>query len=110
VRSFPADCSCSRPTIPGYWSYLKGILPAFFDFHEQPGPWPDDPEGRTLREIVARSKGLTILRAQARKLELDGDELERRVAALPEPDFDANKPGYEGGDARAPRRHARRRR
>src|SRR5262249_48398464 len=31
----------------GYWRYLQEVVPAFFEFHEQPRPWPDAPKGRT---------------------------------------------------------------
>ena len=45
---------------PDYWAYMTRLLPVFFDFREQPGPWPDAPEGRSRREILARSRGLKI--------------------------------------------------
>ena len=38
---------------PGYWKYVRGVVPVFFDFHERIGRWPDAPKGRTRREIVA---------------------------------------------------------
>src|SRR5436305_8912724 len=49
---------------PGYWRYLRSVLPVFFDFTEQHGPWRDAPRGRTRREIIARSKGLPLLRGR----------------------------------------------
>ncbi len=39
---------------PAYWQYLAAVIPRLFDFHPQRGPWPDAPEGRTRREILAR--------------------------------------------------------
>src|SRR5207237_9204487 len=30
----------------GYWSYLRRVVPALFEFMEQPGPWADAPNGR----------------------------------------------------------------
>ena len=55
------------------------------DVHK--GPWPDAPQGRTQREIVARRKGRPILRVVAR----------RRDAPLgiepPPPYFVADQPG-----------------
>src|SRR3954453_1181999 len=36
---------------PDYWNYLRQVVPVFFDFREQDGPWPDAPEGRSRREI-----------------------------------------------------------
>src|SRR5207249_1329998 len=47
---------------PDYWSYMTRAMSVFFDFREQPGPWPDAPEGRSRREILARSRGLRIFR------------------------------------------------
>lgn len=79
---------------PAYFEYAKKTVPQLFDWRELPGPWPDAPEGRTLREIVARGKGLTIFRAEARKLQLTADDAAARIAAMPAPDFDANKPGH----------------
>ena len=47
---------------PDYWTYMREVLPSFFEFREQSDPWPDAPEGRTRREILARQRGLTIYR------------------------------------------------
>ena len=38
---------------PGYWQYIREVVPVFFDFHERIGRWPDAPKGRTRREIMA---------------------------------------------------------
>jgi tRNA (guanine-N7-)-methyltransferase len=72
-----------------YAAYARRVVPALFSWHELEGPWPDAPAGRTLREIVARAQGLTIVRAECRRLDLDDAERDRRVAAMPPPDFDA---------------------
>ena len=77
---------------PAYMSYARRTLPALFEFCERFAPWPDLPAGRTLREIVARSQGLEIFRAESRPLSLSEALRESRVSALPSPDFDANKP------------------
>lgn len=75
---------------PAYWRYMATVIPRFFDFHEQKGPWPDAPEGRTRREIMARRMGLPIFRAWGRpRKELDVTALEALVAELPAPSFDA---------------------
>jgi tRNA (guanine-N7-)-methyltransferase len=74
--------------------YARKVVPALFEWRELVGPWPDAPKGRTLREIQARSKGLAIVRAEARKLELDPVEAERRASTQPEPDFDADRPAF----------------
>ncbi len=73
-----------------YWRYMAAIIPRFFEFHEQEGPWPDAPAGRTRREIMARAMGLPIFRAWARpRKELEPAALDALAAGLPLPDFDA---------------------
>lgn len=79
---------------PAYMTYARRIAPSLFEFAERFEPWDDLPEGRTLREIVARGQGLEIFRAVGRPLELSDALREQRVEALPQPDFDANKPGF----------------
>jgi tRNA (guanine-N7-)-methyltransferase len=70
-----------------YGKYLLEAARKHFEVEVQPGPWPDAPLGRTRREIIARRKGLKILRAVAR----------RRTAPLeiapPPPYFDPTRPG-----------------
>ena len=87
--------------------YARAIVPALFSWEELPGPWPDAPRGRTLREITARRARLSIVRAQARRLDLPTEEVDRRVASMPEPTFDANRPAFRGRAA-GPRGGARR--
>ena len=70
-----------------YWKYLKDVLPAFFDFHEQAGPWPEDPKGRTRREILALKRGYPIHRGWGMRKEIaDAAVL---ATQLPQPTFDA---------------------
>ena len=88
-----------------YASYARAVLPALFSPRELDGPWPDHPEGRTLREIVARSQGLAIVRIEARPLALSPEEVAARAAALPEPSFDADRPAFRARSRR--RRRAR---
>jgi tRNA (guanine-N7-)-methyltransferase len=85
---------------PAFARYARAVVPALFAWRERAGPWPDAPAGRTTREIVARAQGLAIVRGEARRLALDEDEAARRAAALPEPDFDADKPGFGGAAER----------
>ncbi len=80
---------------PAYMGYARRVVPALFDFKERFDPWEDMPRGRTLREIVARSQGLEIFRGVGTRIELDPAQRAERVAQLPEPDFDANKPGWQ---------------
>lgn len=75
-----------------YWRYIKEVLPAFFDFHEQPGPWSDAPKGRTRREIIALRRGLKVYRGFGDAKALTDDELDTLVKNLPEPRFDAGPP------------------
>jgi tRNA (guanine-N7-)-methyltransferase len=67
-----------------YWNYVKVVLPAFFDFHEQHGPWPDTPRGRTRREILALRRRYPIYRGWGIK-----KPFEHTMANLPLPTFDA---------------------
>jgi len=90
-----------------YAAYARAVVPALFDWGEREGPWPDAPKGRTLREVVARAKGLAIVRAECRRLDLDAAEAERRAKALPEPAFDANRPAFSGTRRRGSRGRGR---
>ncbi|MSQ95450.1 MAG: methyltransferase domain-containing protein [Gemmataceae bacterium] len=73
-----------------YWKYLQGVVPTFFDFHEQPGPWPDTPRGRTRREILALRRGYPIYRGWGvAKKELSSDEAAALAKNLPAPTFNA---------------------
>jgi len=70
-----------------YGKYLREAARKHFDLDVLPGPWPDAPQGRTRREMVAMGKKLPILRAVGR----------RRVKPLavdpPPPYFDLDRPG-----------------
>jgi tRNA (guanine-N7-)-methyltransferase len=73
---------------PDYWDYMSRVLPSFFNFAEHPEPWPDAPEGRTRREILARQRGLTIFRGEGiRRGDLSREALDALAAALPLPKF-----------------------
>ncbi len=74
-----------------YWRYLLEAVPRHFEPELVPGPWPDAPQGRTRREIIARRKGLAVWRMVARRRE--------RPLAIPapRPDFDANRPRFRKG-------------
>jgi tRNA (guanine-N7-)-methyltransferase len=78
--------------------YARRVASSLFAWRELDGPWPDAPAGRTLREITARKQGLAVVRVEARRLDLDEAEVERRVAAMPAPDFDANRAGFHEDD------------
>jgi tRNA (guanine-N7-)-methyltransferase len=77
---------------PGYWRYIREIIPVFFDFHERIGRWPDAPKGRTRREIIALRHGLPIFRGWGTARQgLSAVEALRLAEALPPPVFDADR-------------------
>ncbi len=77
---------------PGYWAYMKSVVPCFFELRELDGPWPDTPRGRTRREIIARRHGLPIFRGEAiRRDDVSLDDALRMANSLPPPTFDADR-------------------
>ena len=81
---------------PDYWEYIRQILPVFFQFREQDGPWPDALQGRSRREILARSRGLKVFRGEGiRRDELLRNEAITIAAQLPSPTFRSRGPWCE---------------
>ena len=81
---------------PDYWAYITRVFPEFFDWHEHPEPWPDAPEGRTRREILARGRGLAIFRGEARRRDdLTTDAAVALAGRLPLPKFRSRGPWSE---------------
>ncbi len=77
---------------PGYWKYIREVVPAFFEFSERIGRWPDGPRGRTRREILAIKKGLPVFRATAaRRDDITPADALRAAENLPPPLFDADR-------------------
>jgi tRNA (guanine-N7-)-methyltransferase len=77
---------------PGYWRYIREVVPFFFDFHERIGRWPDAPKGRTRREILALRRGLAVFRGSGPpRPGLSTAEALRLAEALPPPAFDADR-------------------
>jgi tRNA (guanine-N7-)-methyltransferase len=77
---------------PGYWAYIRQIVPVFFDFSERNGPWPDAPKGRTRREIIALRKGLPVFRGSGvAKSNLSEEATLDLARSLPEPSFNADR-------------------
>jgi tRNA (guanine-N7-)-methyltransferase len=77
---------------PGYWRYMKEVVPVFFDFQERAGTWPDSPKGRTRREIIALRRGLPVYRGWGTAREGLGEAEALRLAeSLPAPIFDADR-------------------
>lgn len=76
---------------PDYWRYIASIAGHWFEWTEQSGPWPDDPAGRTRREIQARRQGLRIFRGQGRaRTDVTDETSQRLLAELPQPSFTAD--------------------
>ena len=84
-----AGCLYLQTDNPAYWKYVLSVAPAFFDFRVLDGPWPDDPDGRTRREIIARQKGLKIFRGFGpRRENLSAADCVGLLARLPRPTFE----------------------
>ncbi len=72
-----------------YWRYLSEVLPQALHWHPQIGPWPDDPHGRSRREMISIEKGLSIFRGWGHlRSELAPAEVQALLDRLPPPDFD----------------------
>jgi len=77
---------------PGYWRYMREVVPVFFEFEERSGPWPDGPKGRTRREIIALRRSLPVFRGRGKaRVGLGVTEALRLADALPLPVFDADR-------------------
>ena len=77
---------------PGYWRYIREVVPVFFDFTEVKGKWPDAPKGRTRREIIATSKKLPVFRGTGTaKAGLSEAAAVTLAEQLPPPTFDADR-------------------
>jgi len=77
---------------PGYWRYIRAVVPVFFDFADVKGKWPDAPKGRTRREIIATSKKLPVFRGTGTaKVGLSEAEAVALAEQLPPPAFDADR-------------------
>jgi tRNA (guanine-N7-)-methyltransferase len=81
---------------PDYWEYMNRVVRVFFNFQPREGPWPDMPEGRSRREILARSRGLAIFRGQGvRRDDVTRDAALSLAAAMPAPNFRSRGPWCE---------------
>jgi tRNA (guanine-N7-)-methyltransferase len=77
---------------PAYARYMRSVLPAFFIAEELLGRWPDTPQGRTRREIIAIREDLPVFRSVCRRNDaLTAAELEDLGVKLPLPTFDADR-------------------
>ncbi len=77
---------------PGYWRYIKELLPMAFQFEERFEPWPWAKEGISRREILARQQQLPIYRGVAVPLSgLTCAGIRSKGEQLPPPVFDADR-------------------
>jgi tRNA (guanine-N7-)-methyltransferase len=77
---------------PGYWRYLREVVPVFFDFYERIGRWPDAPRGRTRREILALKRGLPVFRGWGTaRAGLSAADALHLAESLPPPVFEADR-------------------
>jgi tRNA (guanine-N7-)-methyltransferase len=89
----PAGLFVVQTDNPDYWKYMLEVLPSFFGFREQTGPWPDAPEGRTRREILALKRGLAIYRGfGSRRDDLTPEAVTLMASSLPPPVFRSRGP------------------
>jgi tRNA (guanine-N7-)-methyltransferase len=73
-----------------YWEYMKSVLPTFFEFHEQPGPWPDAPKGRTRREIIALRRDYPVYRGWGTaRADVTVEQAVELTRTMPQPTFNA---------------------
>jgi len=77
---------------PGYWTYMKEVIPVFFEFQERSGRWADAPKGRTRREIIALRRGLPVFRGQGfARPNISSEDALQLARALPPPLFSADR-------------------
>ena len=77
---------------PAYWSYIREVVPAFFEFQEQAECWPDAPPGRTRREIYALQHNLPVFRGLGRaRTDLTEADRASLIGSLPRPGFRATR-------------------
>ncbi|HEU5118233.1 MAG TPA: tRNA (guanine-N7)-methyltransferase, partial [Isosphaeraceae bacterium] len=89
----PGGLFVTQTDNPDYWAYMNRVLPVFFHFESVNGPWPDAPQGRSRREILARSRGLTIYRGVGtRRDDLDRAQALALAESLPQPTFRTRGP------------------
>jgi len=77
---------------PGYWKYMKEVIPVFFEFQERSATWPDAPKGRTRREIIALRRELPIFRGSGiARSNLGLEDALHQARILPPPLFSADR-------------------
>lgn len=93
-----------------YWQYILQVAPTMFEFQTRMTPWPDDPHGRSRREIIARGQGLPIFRGEGiPRQDLDEASLGQLLQQLAPPQFDTTAGEQSGRGKRHRRQRGRRR-
>jgi tRNA (guanine-N7-)-methyltransferase len=81
-----------------YWDYIRNTMSTMFDWIDVTTPWPEDPNGRSRREMLSIDRGLPIFRGIAKKrTSISYEELMRIASTLPQPEFaieSPNKPNH----------------
>lgn len=71
-----------------YWDYIQQVMPCLFQWQEIHQPWPEDPHGRSRREILAIAQGLTVYRGIAVRVQQQQSRtVDQLVQTLPLPEF-----------------------
>ncbi len=75
-----------------YWKSILNVAPSFFEFTQLDRPWPDAPEGRTRREILARRRKLSVFRGIGVVKNMPYADAVALGKSLPLPNFHAGRP------------------
>lgn len=70
-----------------YWDYITASVPSLFQWSELAEPWPEDPLGRSRREVISMQQGLQIFRGEGQRRDLSHEQVEALVTDLPQPNF-----------------------
>lgn len=76
-----------------YWQYITNCFSALFDWEEILEPWPEDPHGRSRREMLSQDQKLTIYRGIAtRRSAISPEDFFKIVEQMPAPEFAVDRP------------------
>jgi tRNA (guanine-N7-)-methyltransferase len=76
-----------------YWQYITSCFSALFDWEEVMEPWPEDPHGRSRREMLSQDQKLTVYRGVAsRRQGVSLESVAQIVEQMPAPDFVVDRP------------------
>lgn len=76
-----------------YWQYITNCFSAIFDWEEVLEPWPEDPQGRSRREMLSQDQKLTIYRGIAtRRQDVTLESVAKITEQMPAPEFVVDRP------------------